>query len=104
VVFACLFSCLYVGGGLFFVFALFFCAILRYISIYITIANFLFSGNKKQPPTNIQTRKQTSKHHQQKQTLTDNNQWRRKELINVHTVGFGFLLQDIWVDKPKQSV
>ena len=24
-------------------------------------------------------------------------QWRRKEIINVHAVGFGFLLQDIWV-------
>ena len=63
--------------------------------MYLSIAQKNETKNKKQPPTNIQTRKQTSKHDQQKQTLTDNN--RRKELINVHTVGFGFLLQDIWV-------
>jgi hypothetical protein len=62
--------------------------------MYLSIAQKNKTKNKKQPPTNIQTRKQTSKHHQQKQTLTDNNQWRRKELINVRTVRFGFLLQD----------
>jgi hypothetical protein len=56
---------------------------------------------KTSPPPNIKTRKQTNKHQQEKHTLTDNNQWRRKVLINVHAVGFGFLLQDIWV--PGQS-
>ena len=64
--------------------------------MYLSIAQKNKTKNKKQPP-NIQTRKQTSKHQQEKQTLTDNNQWWRKELINVHAVGFVFLLQDIWV-------
>ena len=42
----CLFVFLFVCWGVVFCFLFcFFCAILRYISIYITIANFLFSGN-----------------------------------------------------------
>jgi hypothetical protein len=36
------------------------------------------------------------KRNKENRTLTDNNQWRGKALINVHAVGFGFLLQDIW--------
>ena len=64
--------------------------------MFLSIAQ-IKKNTKNNPPPSIQTRKQTNKHQQEKQILTDNNQWRRKVLINVHTVGFGILLQDISV-------
>jgi hypothetical protein len=75
---------------------------LRYL-LLLDIHIFYHFANKRIPHTLIviksrdlkQEKKQTN-NNKDNQTLTENNQWCRKALINMHTVRFGFLLQDMW--------
>ena len=53
---------------------------------------------KKKTKKNIQSRKETNKQQKRKPDINrEQSAWRMKVLINVHTFGFGLLLQDIWV-------